>query len=155
MKSSAQPPPLLPCLVLALAVGCAARAPGAPPKSEARPEAATDQAAPSTTQEPGPSPGAGFAQPGYPLPQPLDVESHWATLDAEEKRLDLALAGDATALSTGDRCSVICKSLASMRTSAGHVCKLADPDRCKAAEIRVRKAEERTKDACPQCATPT
>jgi hypothetical protein len=86
---------------------------------------------------------------------PAGLDAHLADLDAEEKRLDLALAGDAVALSTGDRCTVICKSLASMRTSAGHVCKLADADRCKAAETRVRKAEERTKDACPQCATPT
>ncbi len=152
MSSTRRPPlspPLLPWVALAVALGCAARAPSAPSKSEVN-EATANQAPPP------PTPGYPQAQPGFSqISPPLDVETHWSALDAEEKRLDLALAGDATALSTGDRCTVICRSLASMRTSAGHVCKLADAERCRAAETRVRKAEERTKDACPQCATPT
>jgi hypothetical protein len=78
-------------------------------------------------------------------------------LDRAERELEGALAGkDAQGepLSSGDRCTVVCKALGSMRRSADEICKL-EPARCDAARSRVSKAELRAKDACPACAAPT
>ena len=87
-----------------------------------------------------------------------NVSSATADLDSAEKELELALADKDAAgqpLATGtDRCTVVCKALASMRRSADQICGI-DASRCADARARVNKAEQRAKDACPACATPT
>lgn len=104
------------------------------------------------------APGFGGQQPQqYQMPS-YDVSSAAADLDLAEKELDLALADKDAAgqpLATGtDRCTVVCKALASMRRSADQICGI-DASRCADARARVMKAEQRAKDACPACATPT
>jgi hypothetical protein len=103
----------------------------------------------------------GLAAPGTQQYQQLpnySVSSAAADLDSAEKELELALADKDAAgqpLATGtDRCTLVCKALASMRRSADQICGI-DASRCEGARARVTKAEQRAKDACPVCATPT
>jgi hypothetical protein len=53
-----------------------------------------------------------------------------------------------------DPCAVACRALASMRSSADHLCQLSgDGDgRCDDARARVRGATQRVKSVCPACA---
>jgi hypothetical protein len=62
------------------------------------------------------------------------------------------MADKASPLS-GDGCSVACKALASMRSSAEHLCSLAGEGdgRCDDARARVRGATSRVRSACPGC----
>lgn len=137
-------------VVAALGPGCAAREPMAGPPGTSNKEAAVaDAAAPNESKYPTPS------QAGYPAISSADPS---VTLDAAEKALDLALDGKDMAgvpLSTAaDRCTLVCKALDSMRSAAAHVCEL-DQSRCDGVKTRVQRAEQRAKDSCPSCATPT
>lgn len=60
-----------------------------------------------------------------------------------------ALSGGA-----GDRCATACRALASMASSAAHLCKLAGEGdgRCEDARGRVRGASARVRSVCPTCA---
>ncbi len=99
--------------------------------------------------------GAGLpSQPGY---APNLGTDPYGDLDRAEREIEAALVGNDTAgqpLATGDRCTTVCKALASMRRSADQICSL-DATRCTAAKDRLTKAEERAKQACPTCSTPT
>jgi hypothetical protein len=129
-------------------VACSAQEAPNYPAPTTGPAGYPSPAQPNYFSEPGKAPLSGF-----PVPLPLDGEL--LLLDREEQLIESVLAGDpAVPLAVGDRCTIICKSLTSMRQSATHICQLA-ADRCEAAQARVRKAEERTKDACPACSTPT
>ncbi|MFO0553278.1 MAG: hypothetical protein U0271_33145 [Polyangiaceae bacterium] len=79
-------------------------------------------------------------------------------LDAAEHALEQALSGKSedgtTELAEGDRCSIVCRALASMRVSATELCKL-DEERCPSARERLTRAETRAREACPACASPT
>jgi hypothetical protein len=61
---------------------------------------------------------------------------------------------EAQGLSTADPCATACRALASMASSADHLCKLAGETdgRCEDARGRVRGATTRVKSACPSCA---
>jgi hypothetical protein len=94
------------------------------------------------------------SQPGY---APNVGTDPYGELDRAEREIEAALLGNDTAgqpLATGDRCTTVCKALASMRRSADQICSL-DATRCTAAKDRLTKAEERAKQACPTCSTPT
>lgn len=135
-------------VVAALGPGCAAREPMAGPPGAGNKEAATADAAP-------PSESKFPSQAGYPAVSSADPN---LTLDAAEKALDLALEGKDMAgvplATTGDHCALVCKALDSMRSAAAHVCEL-DQSRCDGVKTRVQRAEQRAKDSCPSCATPT
>lgn len=64
----------------------------------------------------------------------------------EEPKAPVSLAGDA--------CATACQALASMVSSAEHLCKLAGEGdgRCEDARGRVRGASARVRSACPTCA---
>ena len=129
-------------------VGCSAQEPSYPAAPSYAPGYPATTAQPQYFSEPGKAPVSGF-----PALQPLDAEL--LTMDRDEQLINSVLASDQPVpLAEGDRCTVICKALSSMRQSATHICQLA-ADRCEGAQARVRKAEERAKDACPACATPT
>jgi hypothetical protein len=131
-------------------VACAAKE-----KAAEEPAAVSKEAGGDATGAPGFAAPPGQQQ--YQMPS-YDVSSAAADLDTAEKELDLALADKDAAgqpLATGtDRCTVVCKALASMRRSADQICGI-DASRCEGARARVTKAEQRAKDACPACATPT
>jgi hypothetical protein len=57
----------------------------------------------------------------------------------------------------GDPCAVACKALASMASSADHLCQLAGENdgRCEDARSRVRGASARVKSSCPGCSVST
>lgn len=100
---------------------------------------------------PAPPPGPAFAR-------GTDLDQEQRELDDAEKQLDFALQNK-TALgepldTSTDRCTIVCRALTSMRTSAKHVCSLA-AERCQSANDRVKNAEERARGACPACVTPT
>jgi hypothetical protein len=100
--------------------------------------------------------GQSTAAPAPTYASPADATNE---LDFAEKKLDLAIdSRDAMGqpLASGvDRCSIVCDALASMRRAADHVCQL-DASRCGDVKVRVSRAEERAKSACPACvATPT
>ncbi len=98
------------------------------------------------------------AAPSMSVSSSNTIEGATAQLARAEKQLDLALQGkdeQGTALDTSsDKCSIVCRALASMRESAKHVCELA-ADRCDAANDRVKQAEERARGGCPVCGTPS
>jgi hypothetical protein len=56
-----------------------------------------------------------------------------------------------------DPCAVACRALASMRSSADHLCQLSgDGDgRCDDARARVRGATQRVRAVCPACSAAT
>ncbi len=56
----------------------------------------------------------------------------------------------------GGACSIACRALASMASSADRLCHLAGENdgRCDDARNRVRGATARVKTACPGCAAP-
>lgn len=64
-------------------------------------------------------------------------------------------ADDASPLSGGDACATACRALASMQSSADHLCKLAGEGdgRCEDARGRVRGASARVRSVCPMCAS--
>lgn len=133
-----------------LGPGCAAREPAAAKVGSSAREEATADAAPSQSGYPSQAVGG-----GYPSVSSADPT---VTLDAAEKALELALEGKDMAgvplATSGDRCALVCKALDSMRSAAAHVCEL-DASRCEGVKTRVEKAEQRAKDSCPSCATPT
>lgn len=73
----------------------------------------------------------------------------------DAKPADKPAKDEAQALSgtTGDACAVACRALASMTTSAEHLCKLAGEadGRCEDARGRVRGAGARVHEMCPAC----
>ena len=72
--------------------------------------------------------------------------------DAPAKPADAPAKKD-EAPASGDPCSTACSALASMRSSAEHLCKLAGETdgRCDDARVRVRGASSRVRSACPAC----
>lgn len=62
---------------------------------------------------------------------------------------------DAEKLATPDACSIACRALDSMKSSADHLCKLAGEGdgRCEDARGRVRGASTRVRAVCPECAS--
>ncbi len=60
----------------------------------------------------------------------------------------------ASATSGEEACSIACKALASMKSSADQLCKLSGEGdgRCDDARARVRGATSRVKSVCPACA---
>lgn len=60
---------------------------------------------------------------------------------------------EATQLATVDPCAVACRALASMVSSADHLCKLTGEGdgRCDDARGRVRGASARVRSVCPSC----
>ncbi|NUP12019.1 MAG: hypothetical protein HOW73_38725 [Polyangiaceae bacterium] len=143
---------ILACSVLlaagvALAQGCASTA-SAPAKQETAAKMSPESAPPSDA-----------AMQPYPsvTSAPKDIETEEKALDDAEKELLSAIDNKKASgepLDTSDRCSVVCKALASMQRSAKQVCSLA-ADRCNAANERLKSATERAKAACPACSTPT
>jgi hypothetical protein len=59
-----------------------------------------------------------------------------------------------TTLDAGQRCTIACKALASMKRAAEQVCDLEgdDDERCVDLRARVEKARRRVSGKCPQCA---
>ena len=64
---------------------------------------------------------------------------------------------EAAPLSTADSCAIACRALASMVSSADHLCKLTGEGdgRCDDARGRVRGAGARVRSVCPGCAVST
>lgn len=129
----------------ALVQGCSSQ------PEPATPQRAGDAAVQSTAPE-------ATAAPSFSISSLDTVEGASAKLDLAEKQLDLALQGKdergAQLDTSSDKCSIVCRALASMRESAKHVCGLA-ADRCESANDRVKRAEERARGGCPVCATPS
>ncbi|MBL9025273.1 MAG: hypothetical protein JNL21_23975 [Myxococcales bacterium] len=135
-------------LLVVVAGGCAASK-----EMPAESAAAGAAAEPATKTGPG-RPATGNAPPAQPE---LTNRTPFEELDRAEQELAGALERKpnvADGLATGDRCTTVCKALASMRRSADQICTL-DAQRCPDARARVTKAEERAKSACPACSTPT
>lgn len=79
------------------------------------------------------------------LAQPADAGlSELETLQAEMDR-DNAQAQSAD-------CATACRALEGMRRAADRLCQLDPGDRCTAAREKVRRAAERVRAACPDCA---
>lgn len=93
------------------------------------------------------SPPDGYAQPPATGPQPPGTASG---LDHPAPPLP---APAPEGLSTGDRCSIACRALASMSRAAERLCELTgeDDDRCVSARTRVAAAEELVYRSCPSC----
>jgi hypothetical protein len=87
-----------------------------------------------------------------PAPSPPPPPPKLADRDAAK---DEARAGGLAA--SGDPCAVACRALASMVSSAEHLCHLAGEGdgRCDDARARVRGASARVKSSCPGCAVAT
>jgi hypothetical protein len=66
--------------------------------------------------------------------------------------LEAELARAASALATG-ACAVACPALASMKRAADRICALEPGPRCDAARAKVREAQRRVEEACPDCIT--
>jgi MYXO-CTERM domain-containing protein len=64
--------------------------------------------------------------------------------------LEAELARAASALATG-ACAVACPALASMKRAADRICALEPGPRCDAARAKVREAQRRVEEACPDC----
>lgn len=114
----------------------AADAPGAP------------YAGGTSAAQPAP-PQAGYPQAGSGAKATLE-ESRSDFDKAEHELADALDPAKAVPLAT-DRCTLVCKALASMRTAASHLCELTADDRCDDAKARLAKAESRAKEACPVC----
>ena len=135
--------------ILIQLVACAAKQDAQEPATAAQKETAGADATGA--------PGLGAQQQQYQMPS-YSLPTAADDFDRAEKELELALSDKDAAgqpLATGtDRCTLVCKALASMRRSADQICGI-DASRCGDARARVTKAEQRAKDACPACATPT
>lgn len=134
-----------PCVLLAVLVGACAASKDAPP--------AESPAATGAAQEGSPALAGQTASP----PDTPTIQSPFEELDKAEKELLRAIDERPTVaegLSTADRCTTVCRALASMRRSAEQICTL-DASRCTDARARVTRAEDRAKSACPACSTPT
>lgn len=98
------------------------------------------------------------AAPQMTLPSTLSLAEEEAAFELAEKHTGFAIEGKSDLgqpLAAGaDRCTTVCKALASMRASAEHICQL-DATRCNSVKERVERSEKRAKDACPTCAAPT
>jgi hypothetical protein len=73
--------------------------------------------------------------------------------DAPAKAAGAAEAKKDEGPASGDPCATACSALASMRSSAEHLCKLAGESdgRCDDARGRVRGASARVRSVCPAC----
>ena len=133
-----------PCVLLAVLVGACAASKDAPP-AESPATGAAEEVSPTVA-------GQAASPPDTPMTQ-----SPFDDLDKAERELLRAIDERPTVaegLSTADRCTTVCKALASMRRSADQICTL-DASRCTDARARVTRAEDRAKSACPACSTPT
>jgi hypothetical protein len=128
--------------------------------------AMSEAAAPPEKQADASVPGQqGYPQQTAAAPQfpnvgsTLSLAQEEAAFELFEKHTTFAIEGKTQLgepLSAGtDRCVNVCKALASMRSSAEHICQL-DAGRCTSVKERVERTEKRAKDACPSCSnTPT
>lgn len=134
--------------VFIAAVGCSssqdpagARAPEAAPAEYPSQsyQQGTAGAAPTTTALPGTSQSA------------KTPDEAFAALDQAEKDLTASLDVSKPVPLSTDRCTVVCKALASMKNAATRVCELTTDSRCDDAKSRLAKAETKAKAACPAC----
>lgn len=139
-------------LLLALGVAGCAASKDAAPETPAAGAAQETKAMGQPGQYPAPTDQANMQAPAVPDETPFDE------FDRAERELTSAVEGKpmvAEGMATGDKCTIVCKALASMRKSADQICTL-DATRCTDARARLTKAEERAKGACPACSsTPT
>jgi hypothetical protein len=106
----------------------------------------------ASSAPPAPAPQA-QAQPGFEAgsTKPRTVDEALAALAKAEQELATSIDSKKAEPLATDRCTVICKALASMRHAASELCELTDDGRCDDAKARLAKAETRAKEACPTC----
>jgi MYXO-CTERM domain-containing protein len=68
----------------------------------------------------------------------------------EVSALEVELARAASTLTT-DTCAVACPALASMKRVADRICALSPGPHCDAARAKVREAQRRVEETCPDC----